>query len=109
MKITVCELPNDFTVFEHTWEQLVAHVSNNTSEIVLLPEMPFSPWLAQSNQFDARLWAEAVENHLTWIARLEELYPAVVISTRPVYSGETRNNLGYIWEQGTGMQDVHAK
>ena len=109
MKITVCELPNDFTVFEQTWEKLVAHVSSKKSEIVLLPEMPFSPWLAQSNKFDASRWADSVENHLNWINRLEELSPAVVISTRPVISGEIRNNVGYIWEQYMGVQDVHAK
>ena len=42
MKITVCKLPNDFTVFEHAWEQLVSHASNEGSEMVLLPEMPFA-------------------------------------------------------------------
>jgi hypothetical protein len=41
VNIAVCELPNDFTVFEHGWEQLVSHVCNEGSEMVLLPEMPF--------------------------------------------------------------------
>jgi N-carbamoylputrescine amidase len=109
MKITVCELPNDFNVFNQAWDQLVAHVSNEGSELVLLPEMPFSRWLAVSKDFDAHQWEEAVENHKKWISRLEELSPATVVSTRPVTLGGIRNNLGYIWEGGMGIQDIHAK
>jgi N-carbamoylputrescine amidase len=109
MKITVCELPNDFAVFEGAWERLVAHVRKEESEVVLLPEMPFSPWLAQTKEADPDRWEESVENHMKWIARLEELAPATVISTRPVSAGGIRNNLGYIWEADTGMQDGHAK
>ena len=109
MKITVCELPNEFTKFEKAWDELVGHISKHKSEVVLLPEMPFSAWLAQTRDFDSQLWEESVENHLNWIARLEELAPAMVISTRPVTFGGTRNNLGYIWEPGSGMQDGHAK
>jgi N-carbamoylputrescine amidase len=109
MKITVCELPNDFSIFERTWEQLVAHVDNEGSEIVLLPEMPFSPWVSQSQTFDEYRWEEAVENHKNWISRFGELAPAMVVSTRPVTSGGLRNNLGYIWESGLGIRDVHAK
>ncbi|MGW8226479.1 MAG: carbon-nitrogen hydrolase family protein [Anaerolineales bacterium] len=109
MKITVCELPNDFAVFESAWNQLVAHVSRQKSELVLLPEMPFSPWLAQDKEFDLRRWEGAVENHERWISRLRELSPATVVSTRPTIDGDTRSNLGYFWEAGVGIQDVHAK
>jgi N-carbamoylputrescine amidase len=109
MKITVCELPNDFAVLEEAWERLVSHVREEESEVVLLPEMPFFPWLAQNNEFDASQWEQAVENHKKWISRLDVLAPAIVVSTRPVTGGGIRNNLGYIWEPGTGIQDVHAK
>ena len=109
MKITVCELPNDFSYFENRWENLVYHVSKAGSEIVVLPEMPFSPWLAQVREYDPELWKSAVENHMQWISRLGELAPALIASTRPVTSDNTRNNLGYIWQDVHGIQDVHAK
>jgi N-carbamoylputrescine amidase len=109
MKITVCELPNDFIFFEKKWEELVSHVKNEDSELVLLPEMPFSPWLAQSKQFHADQWEKSVENHRQWITRLEELAPAIVVSTRPVTSNGIRSNLGYIWLPEGGLKDVHAK
>jgi N-carbamoylputrescine amidase len=109
MKITVCELPNDFAVFEEAWKRLASHARKEESEVVLLPEMPFFPWLAQNNEFDASQWEQAVENHKKWISHLDVLAPAIVVSTWPVTGGGIRNNLGYIWEPGTGIQDVHAK
>ncbi len=109
MKVTVCELPNDFSVFEKAWDQLAEHVSKEQSEVLLLPEMPFSPWLAQTNKVNPQRWKESVEAHIQWITRFSELAPAIVISTRPIISGEIRNNLGYIWEPDLGIQDVHAK
>jgi N-carbamoylputrescine amidase len=109
MKITVCELPNDFTAFDNAWYQLAEHVSKHESEVVLLPEMPFSPWLAQTKEANVHEWEESVINHNKWIARLDELAPAIVISTRPTTSGGIRNNTGYIWDPASGIQDRHAK
>ena len=48
MKITVCELPNDPPDFSDAWNRLVDHVLEKRSELVLLPEMPFYRWLAQT-------------------------------------------------------------
>jgi N-carbamoylputrescine amidase len=109
MKITVCELPNDFAVFENAWDQLTEHVNEEQSEVLLLPEMPFFPWLAQTREVNPQQWEESVQAHTRWIARFGELAPTIVISTRPVISGGSMNNLGYIWEPGKGIQDVHAK
>jgi predicted amidohydrolase len=109
MKITVCELPNDFSTFEGTWNRLAEHVSKYESEMVLLPEMPFSPWLAQTRDVNAGEWKKSEISHNKWIERLDDLAPAIVISTRPNTTGELRYNTGYIWEPDRGVQDVHAK
>jgi N-carbamoylputrescine amidase len=109
MKITVCELPNDFSAFDQAWDQLAEHVNTHESEVVLLPEMPFSPWLAQTSEVNEDKWEESVIIHNKWISKLDDLAPAMVISTRPVTSGGIRNNSGYIWESESGLQDVHAK
>ena len=44
MKVTVCQLRNDPAELHSDWQQLVAHVRQHRSELVLLPEMTFSPW-----------------------------------------------------------------
>lgn len=109
MKVTVCELPNESATLERAWIQLVEHVQSNTSEFVLLPEMPFYPWLAHNREVDAAQWDRAARAHEAWISRLGELAPATAASTRPAISDGKRQNTGYIWEPGKGVTTVHTK
>ena len=109
MKVTVCQLPNEPQALDNAWIQLVQHVKNNESEFVLLPEMPFHPWLAHSSQVKAEKWEQAVQAHEAWLSRLDELAPATVASTRPVVLDGKRQNAAYIWEPGQGAKNVHTK
>lgn len=109
MKATVCELPNEPSALETAWDRLVDHVQTNGSELVLLPEMPFFPWLAQSRAADAGQWNQAVQAHEGWIPRFKELAPATVAGTRPVVLGSKCENAGFIWEAGQGARTVHSK
>jgi len=109
MKVTVCELPNERRAFEAAWDELVEYVQMQSSELVLLPEMPFYRWLAQAREADPGQWEQAVSAHETWVARLPDLAPATVISTRPVTQNGKRQNMGYVWEPDQGTRDVHAK
>lgn len=109
MKVTVCELPNESAALETAWDRLVEHVGSQRSEVVLLPEMPFYRWLANTQQVDPGQWEAAVQAHEHWIGRLAELAPATVISTRPVIRNGERHNQGYVWEPPNDRQDVHLK
>lgn len=109
MKVTVCELPNEPSTLDNAWEGLVRHVQTNQSDFVLLPEMPFYPWLAHTREADAGLWDQAVQAHEAWISRLRELAPASVASTRPVILDGKRYNAGYVWEAGRGARTIHTK
>ena len=84
MKITVCELPNEATDFSDAWNRLADHVLEKRSELVLLPEMPFYRWLAQTPEVDPDEWHRAVTVHEEWIDRLDQFAPATVLSSRPV-------------------------
>ena len=84
MKITVCELSNDTAILEQEWQDLVSHVKSESSDFVLLPEMPFSPWAAWNKKADAATWQAGVEIHDRRLPRLKELAPAVVAGTRPI-------------------------
>lgn len=109
MQLTVCEMPNETAAFADAWERLVEHVGNRKSDLVLLPEMPFYRWLAQTNEVDPVEWSASVRAHDEWITRLDELAPATVISTRPVVEEGMRRNVGFIWEPENGLSDIHAK
>jgi len=109
VKVTVCELPNEPSALENSWTQLVQHITEHKSEFVLLPEMPFFRWLAHTRDVDASQWEQAVKAHEDWIARLADLAPATVISTRPITLNGKHQNAGYFWEPGRGAQTVHTK
>jgi N-carbamoylputrescine amidase len=109
VRVTVCELNDSAEEFLCDWERLAAHVGEERSDLVLLPEMPFFPWLFWKRHFDAILWEKSVEAHHLWLERLEELAPACVLGTLPENSGGKRLNRGFFWEKGTGCRLVHSK
>jgi N-carbamoylputrescine amidase len=109
MKITVCELPDQRKPFDTAWGDLVDHVRAENSDLVVLPDMPFSSWFANSDRFDREVWAAAVRSHDEWEHRLRELSPAIVMGSRPVDFGNERYDEGFLWEEPLGMLSVHAK
>lgn len=63
MKVTVCEIGNDLDTLKQDWQSLVAHVKSEASDLVLLPEMPFHPWVARTDQVDPMIWQASVDAH----------------------------------------------
>lgn len=109
MKTTVCQLPDDSDELENAWNRLVNHVQSEESELVLLPEMPFHPWVAQSKKGNPEVWRRAVERHERWQGRLDELAPAVVLGSRPVIRRDTNLNEGFIEEPDGTYTAAHHK
>ena len=72
---------------------------------MLLPEMPFYPWIAAEKPFELQKWEASVAEHERWVARLSELAPASVLASRTVAQ---RRNEGFVWEP-KGYRAVHDK
>jgi predicted amidohydrolase len=109
MRVTVCELPNTHRGLDHAWERLIAHAHDASSDLVLLPEMPFAPWAALTRPADPAVWRSAVDAHEAWLPRLSELAPAAVAGTRPVIREDGRFNEGFVWSMESGYRAVHDK
>lgn len=109
MRATVCQLREAPEALEEDWASLVDHVLAEGSDLVLLPEMPFHPWLAASRARDAERWAAAVDAHERWAARLGELGAAVVAGSRPATRRGEAVNEGFVWEDRSGLRPVHEK
>ncbi|MCB0037883.1 MAG: carbon-nitrogen hydrolase family protein, partial [Anaerolineales bacterium] len=107
--VTVCELPNDPEPFAAVWAELVAHVREHQSDVVVLPEMPFAPWLAWTAAVDAAVWDEAVGLHEEWLPRLAEFGAATVLSSRPVVCEGQRLNEAFVWHCEQGYTAAHHK
>jgi N-carbamoylputrescine amidase len=109
MRVTVCELSNEPQQLARDWEKLSGHVHSNRSDLVLLPEMPFFPWVAWNRTVALRIWEQSVAAHDAWLRRLAELSPAVTLGTRPVFCNGRRFNQGFAWDPDGGYRTVHDK
>ncbi len=109
MKVTVCELRNGTDILEQEWQNLVGHVKSENSDLVLLPEMPFYPWIAQTDNVKSTVWRASVDRHEQWLSRFTELEPATVISSRPVVREGKHLNEGFVRDIEAGYKAVHHK
>lgn len=108
MRITVCEMADEREKFADGWAALVEHVRRESSELVLLPEMPFYHWFCSEPEFRSQVWKEAVEEHARWIKRVDELGSPVVLGTSPVEKRGARFNEGFVWTK-SGTRGVQLK
>jgi len=106
---TVCELPNEPEPLEAAWLDLVSHVVEHRSDVVVLPEMPFAPWFAANGEFDPEVWARAVALHDKWLPRLDNFGEATVVSSRPATINGKRLNEAFAWHVKRGYQKAHDK
>ncbi|HKE97243.1 MAG TPA: hypothetical protein VKB34_23230, partial [Povalibacter sp.] len=108
LKVTVCQLHDEPQLLAEDWNNLVAHVRAQQSELILLPQMPFAPFFLGPD-FDFAAWQAAISAHDAWEARFHELAPAVVLGSRPVDFGNERYHEAYTWEESEGIRGVHAQ
>lgn len=109
MKVTACEMSDDRGLFTEEWERLKGHVKRESSDVVLLPEMPFHHWFCAEPKYDAGKWSRAVEDHREWVGRLEELGAGTVLATRPIDKDGKRLNQGFVWTKSGGVRGIQNK
>lgn len=109
MRVTVCELQNTREGLEQGWQALIKHLQREHSDLLVLPEMPFFPWVARSNQIDPKVWEMAVKAHEEWMARFSELPVSAIVGTRPVIWNSKRLNEAFLWQRDSGYETVHHK
>jgi N-carbamoylputrescine amidase len=96
-------------VDEPAWRRIATHVRDQGTDLLVLPEMPFSPWLPASAQVDTEAWSRAVEEHERWIDRLGEIGVEVVVGSRPVTDSTGRFNEAFVWTAEDGCRRAHRK
>lgn len=109
MKITAVQLPDNPETLESAFTALGEHVKMEGSQLVLLPEMPFFPWMAATNKVDPVIWQAAVDAHEEWLPRLAALGADFVLGSRPVLERGTPHNDAFIWQAGLGAKFAHRK
>jgi len=107
MRVTVTQFSDTVPVVE--WMALAEHVAAESTELVVLGEMPFARWLAATNRVDPAEWQQAVDLHHAWIDRFPELGGATVAGSRPVIRSGEPHNEGFIWSATDGYRPTHLK
>ena len=107
MRVTVSQISD--TTPEPEWAALAEHCAEHASELVVLGEMPFAPWLAGTDDVDPEAWRQAVEAHDMWIERLDDLGGAIVAGSRPELHDGVPYNEGFIWTKTQGYIPTHIK
>ncbi|MDH3732787.1 MAG: carbon-nitrogen hydrolase family protein [Gemmatimonadota bacterium] len=110
MRVTICQLDNRPERLPAVLEALAEHASSADSSFLLLPEMPFSPWLAGSKDVDATAWRKGVAEHERQIGRLERFDVPAIVATRPIVRTDgSFGNEAFAWSPAEGAAGVHEK
>jgi N-carbamoylputrescine amidase len=109
LTLTVCELPDEPNLLQERWQRLAEVVRRDGTDLVLLPELPFAPWLCSAPVFDAGAWQAAVQRDRAWRARLPELGAGAVLATRLVEVDGERFNEAYLWTADGGEVGLRRK
>jgi predicted amidohydrolase len=108
VRVTVCELPDAADpAFEDRLGALVDHADREDSDVVVLPEMPFSRWLPGSDPGEAdpaAAWERAVAAHEERVAALDAFAPAAVVGSRPTVRGGRRHNDAFAYADGAARR-----
>ncbi len=110
MKVTVCQIDCRPDYLDGALEGLAAHVAEEASDFLLVPEMCFSEWLAADPVPNASRWQNAVAAYATRIVRMSALNAKAVLGTRPIVLPDgSRRNEAYVWTKETGAVPIHQK
>ena len=110
LNVTVCQLDARADHRSAALAALAGHVTRTGSDLVVLPELPFSDWLAADPDPDPARWQRSVAEHESGIAGLPGLSVAAVIASRPtVEATGSRRNQAFVWTAQSGAARIRDK
>jgi len=109
MKVTVCEMSDNEDQFIDDWNNLVIHLNTHSPDLLLLPEMPFSKWIASEKNVDEEIKRNVVQKHEKWMIQLEQLNARHIVYSRPVMTGDKFFNTAFVFKKDKGHSGLHTK
>jgi N-carbamoylputrescine amidase len=104
MKICTAELPDDEDLYAQAITAIVGHVSETDPDLLVLSEMPFTPWIFHVDEYCEETWQRTVDNHARWLAQLSSSIQTPIITSRPITkAGKNLNEAIYV----DGNRDTH--
>ena len=109
MKVTVCEMSDNEDSFIVDWNALTIHLDQNRSDLLLLPEMPFSKWIPSEKKADRETKLQSAEKHKQWMSKIEHLNVNYIAYSRPIIAGDKFFNTAFVYEKGVGHHKIYTK
>lgn len=100
LRIAFVEWPEDLSIDHPQWPELRNSVRSVHPDILITNELPFGPWIAESEFFsekDARL---SIQSHERGLEGLIDLAVPAIISSRPVWTRKRLANEAFVLENG---------
>jgi N-carbamoylputrescine amidase len=110
LKVAVCQLDNRVAHRAAALAALGEHVARTGARLVVLPELPFSAWLAADRVPDPAAWQRSVEEHDAAVAGLGDVGAEAVVASRPTIEADgRRHNQAFAWTPGAGAVRIRDK
>jgi len=109
MRICAAEFPDELRRYEGAIDSLAEHVSEMRPDLLVLPEMPFTPWIFHIDASDDKQLSATVENHAKWLDRLADAIPSPIITSCPVRKKDRFLNQAIYLNAERALHPLRAK
>jgi N-carbamoylputrescine amidase len=108
MRVAFVEWPDNLSTTGAQWEELKNSVHAVSADLLITNEMPFGPWIAESDVFSEDEAHRSIGAHEKGLEGLIDLALPAVISSRPVLNGNRLANEAFVLENEV-VRPLHRK
>jgi len=108
-KVGVCQTAAELHAGSADWTSLSAAAARERTDLFLLSEMPFGPWISAAIEPENAAWAACCQAHEEGLKVLGDLGATWVAASRPAMENGQRRNLAFAWNQAEGLKGTHTK
>ena len=109
MKICTTEFPDEISKHEEAIDSLASHVAETEPDLLVLPEMPFTPWLFHVDTFSKTKWEQTVESHARVLERLGATITTPIITSRPITVDGNNLNQAIYLDRARNIHPLRSK
>jgi N-carbamoylputrescine amidase len=108
LRVTVVEIDSETGPTDAVLRELQGHVTRASSDLLVLPELPFSPWFMVTPEADGATWARSIDDHHVGLDRLRRLgVPPAILSVPRAAAGRRHHDAVLL--EGRGDTRLHTK
>lgn len=109
MRLSVAEFPDETNRYPAALEAIARHVETCKPDLLVLPEMPFTPWAFHTEVFDQATWDQAVSSHAAYLDQFAREVRVPLISSRPITLDAKRLNQAFFLDETRAIRPLRCK